>query len=147
MVEAGQDWSASPVHLPIGRCGAPALRMCPPWAGRGAGRRSRGLRMSVDVRLSALARPDARNDGKAREPPGRAANVDEVRVAGVSRAGGSRAKPRELRPLLGGVTAASGSRRRSASGRRRLSRQLRRRWRSVGGVVGCMVGRPFRWFE
>ena len=59
---------------------------------------------------AALARPTGTASGRGREPPDRAANVDEVRIAGVSRAGGSRAQLRERRPLLRGVTAASGSR-------------------------------------
>ena len=60
----------------------------------------------------------------AREPPARAGNVGRLRAAAVSSAGGSRAKLRERRPLLGGVSAASGSRRRSASGRQRVSRAI-----------------------
>ena len=99
----------------------PASRLFPGVAGEECGTPLAGNYGEAPIADAALAHPTGTASGRGREPPDRAANVDEVRIAGVSRAGGSRAKLRERRPLLRGVTAASGSRRRSASGRRRGS--------------------------
>ena len=92
----------------------PAARECPPWAG-GVWDAARGHAPLVGCWVV-----------MAREPPDRADDVGRVRAAGVSRVGGSRAKLRERRPLLGGVLVANESGRRSASGRRRISQRTSR---------------------